>query len=157
LEPDVTATILLFEDDPDVSRLVTDLLREEGYAVYPTRSLGQAASLTGSVRFDLFLADSGAPTKELALRRLRHWCERAGGEVPVIAFTAHNIDRDEARAFGCADAIPKPFDLEDLLSRIGDCIGMRGANGSPGKECLPGPSSPHGTTPARATVARGET
>lgn len=134
----VTATILLFEDDSEICRLVTDLLREEGYDVYPARSLGQAARLTASVRFDLFLADSGAPTKEKALERFRHWCGHTGGEVPIIAFTAHDIDRDEARAAGCADAIPKPFDVDELLSRMAGCLREKRAIAV---ECASGPPS----------------
>ena len=174
--------ILLFEDDPNIRRLVTELLLEEGYDVYPAQSLAQAARIAASVRFDLFLADSDAPSRELALGRYRHWCDHASGAVPVIAFTAHNIDRDEARAVGCADAIPKPFDVDELLSRVEDCLGARratdagtgeasrqaphtlfdhgqytGTDGSLGEDGLPGPSSPHCATPARATVARGET
>lgn len=123
-------TILLFEDDPDVCRVVKDLLGDEGYDVIPVRSLGRAARIAESVRFDLVLADAGAPTKGLALQRLGHWCERAGGAVPVIAFTAHPIDREEARAMGCADAIPKPFDVDDLLSRIARCLREKRATGA---------------------------
>lgn len=115
-------TILLFEDDPDIHRLVMDLLAETGYEVYPARSLAHSARIAASVRFDLFLADSDTPSRELALGRYRHWCEHTGGVVPVIAFTAHNIDRDEARAVGCADAIPKPFDVDELLSRVEACL-----------------------------------
>ncbi len=122
-------TILLFEDDPDIRRLVIDLLGEEGYDVYPVFSLGQAARIAQSVRFDLFLADSDVPVKEVAMERLRLWCEHTDGQVPVIAFTAHNISREEARSLGCADAVPKPFDVDELLSRIEGCVRKRRVTG----------------------------
>ena len=178
----MTASILLFEDDPDIHRLVMDVLSETGYEVYPARSLAHAARMGATMRFDLFLADSGAPTKELALQRLRQWCEHTGGVVPVIAFTAHNIDRDEARAVGCADAIPKPFDVDELLSRVEAFLSARsatdagtggasrqaphrlldhgqytGTNIPPGEGGTGKPSSPYCPVPDRAMVARGET
>ncbi len=174
--------ILLFEDDPNIRRLVTELLLEEGYDVYPAQSLAQAARIAASVRFDLFLADSDAPSRELALGRYRHWCDHTSGAVPVIAFTAHNIDRDEARAVGCADAIPKPFDLDELLSRVEAFLSARSATDAgtggasrqaphtmldhgqytgtiipPGEDGTGKPSSLYCPVPDRAMVARGET
>ena len=46
------------------------------------------------------------------------------GTIPIVAMTANTFqeDRDQARAAGMTDFLPKPFDVEQLLTTIINCL-----------------------------------
>ena len=110
--------ILLFEENRDIRDLVTFLLEERGYEVVSTDSLVEGEEELVCRRVDLFLADTTEPTKERAMDVFHQVCSVAGDEVPIVIFTAHPVVRQEAQEAGCADAIQKPFDIDELIQRI---------------------------------------
>ena len=114
----MSATILLYEDDPDIRELVTALLKEEGYSVVDVHTLDQGEEAVQCSRADLFLADTTEATKARAMEMLERLCGSLGREIPIVIFTAHNIVTDEAREAGCADVVEKPFDIDELLRRV---------------------------------------
>ena len=112
------STILLYEANQDIRQLVSGLLEEEGYVVVATDSLKQGEAVCHTV--DLFLADCDEKCKEEAMAVFRRVCGAAGGEVPIVIFTANRIVEREAQDAGCADVVRKPFDIDDLLRRIAE-------------------------------------
>ena len=113
-------TILLFEDDPTIRALVSELLAEEGYGVLHAGSLREAEGMLGRGGVGLVLADSGEATGEAALAAYRRFCGSIGGRAPTIVFTAHRLTEEETRGLGCAAVLPKPFDIDRLLGLIGE-------------------------------------
>ncbi|HEU4408689.1 MAG TPA: ATP-binding protein [Polyangiaceae bacterium] len=77
--------------------------------------------LAARERPDLILMDLSLPGLDgyEATRRLK--ADRALGDVPVIALTAHAAREDErrARAAGCAAFLTKPIDRDTLVATIG--------------------------------------
>lgn len=114
----MSATILFYENDPDIRTIVTGLLEEQGYTVIGTDSLHEGEAEIVCRKVDLFLADSSERTKEQAMEVFRRVCSAAERNIPVIIFTAHLLAKDEAQAAGCADVIQKPFDIDELLRQI---------------------------------------
>ena len=114
------ATILFYEDDPGIREIVTTVLEEQGYSVISTDSLQEGEAEMVCRKVDLFLADSREKTKERALEAYRQICGVAERDIPIVIFTAHNVVKDEADEAGCADVIQKPFDIDELLQRIGE-------------------------------------
>ncbi len=112
------ATILLYEANPDIRELVTDLLEAAGYQVVGTDSLSEGEAIRHTV--DLFLADCDEKSKESAMEVFRRVCGMVGREVPIVIFTANRIVRQEAEEAGCADVIQKPFAVDDLLQQIAE-------------------------------------
>ncbi len=110
------ATILLYEANPDIRRLVTGVLEEGGYVVMSTDSLKQGEAVCHTV--DLFLADCDERSKETAMEVFRRVCGAAGREVPIVIFTANRIVKHEAEDAGCADVVQKPFDIDEMLRQI---------------------------------------
>lgn len=121
----MSSTILFYENDPDIRKIVTGLLEEQGYAVIGTESLQEGEAEIVCHQVDLFLADSSERTKERAMEVFRRVCGAAERDIPVIIFTAHMLTRDEAQAAGCADVIQKPFDIDELLRQIEENLGQR--------------------------------
>src|SRR4051794_33693005 len=110
--------LLLVEDDPDLSQMLTELLGEEGYAVTAVRD-GQAGLHRGLVDdWDLLVVDRGLPGIEGVdlVTRLRSQGLRA----PVLFLTARGTvaDRVEGLDAGAQDYVVKPFDVEEVLARL---------------------------------------
>src|SRR3712207_4561358 len=110
--------ILFVEDEEKVAQMVTQVLREEGYAgetVGDGRS-GFARALDGS--FDLLIIDWMLPDRSgiQIVRGLR----AAEVGVPVLMLTARGQveDRVEGLDAGANDYLPKPFALAELLARV---------------------------------------
>lgn len=110
--------VLVVEDDPQLSSLLADVLRDEGYAV-TTAPDGHTGLHLGLTReFDLMVVDRGLPAIEGVdlIARLRS----RGVTVPAVVLTARGAvaDRVEGLDAGAADYLVKPFEIDELLARM---------------------------------------
>lgn len=110
-------TVLVVEDDRDVSQLIALQLRQEGYKVIPAERGEDALRLARSEEIDLITLDIMLPdtTGLEVLRRLKADPETA--DIPVIIVSVLQPDVDESQ-LGAADHITKPFALERLMGSI---------------------------------------
>lgn len=110
------AQVLVFDDEPQMRRLLQSGFRREGYTV-DTVSDGQTALERLARRgFDLFLLGAGAPGRgdSDVLARVREW-----SELPVIVLAVCGSVEDKVawlRA-GADDVVEKPFAIEELTAR----------------------------------------
>jgi DNA-binding response OmpR family regulator len=110
-------TILLIEDDPDVTRLAAAYLEREGYRVAVERD-GTAGLLSCERnRPDLVVLDWMLPGSSGidVLRRLRR-----ASDVPVLFLTARSEEGDRILALelGADDYLTKPFSPRELVARV---------------------------------------
>jgi two-component system OmpR family response regulator len=109
--------VLIIEDEEKMARMLTRVLREEGYAVETAgdgrTGLGRALDDT----FDLLIIDWMLPERSgvQVVRGLR----AAEVHTPVLMLTARGQveDRVEGLDAGADDYLPKPFALPELLAR----------------------------------------
>ena len=114
-----TARILVVDDVPENVRLLEAVLDAHGYDVVAATSGDAALALAVSARPDLVLLDVMMPPPDgLAVcRQLRRQEETA--VLPVIMLTAsEGSEKTTAIAAGADDFIPKPFNRDELLTRI---------------------------------------
>ncbi len=110
--------ILIVEDDNGISDFVNAELTHEGYTTCTAFNGREALEKFESEKPDLLLLDVMLP--ELSglevLRRIRK-----ESNVPVIVVTARGetYDRVNGLNAGADDYIPKPFEIEELLARMG--------------------------------------
>ena len=108
--------LLLLEDDVDLGQAVADHMVAAGHPVHWCRHLAQArcAAPPGMALLDLHLPDGDG------LDLLRDW-RAAGHGWPVIVLTARDQIRDRILGLqaGADDYLVKPFDLDELLARVG--------------------------------------
>lgn len=113
--PGSLATVLLYEHHPTMRQLIRDVLEDDGYGVISVPTLEDAREIAADSTVGLFLADPLEMLRERALEQYRWCCGGTDRRVPVIILTGHDINEAEAREIGCAEVLPKPFDIDDLL------------------------------------------
>lgn len=113
--------ILIVDDEPDVTELVSYKLKREGYEVAvindPLLIMGTAREYNP----DLFLLDIMMPELDgLKICRMIRADNKLSG-VPIIFLTARGEVEDRIRGLesGADDYISKPFDTKELALRIG--------------------------------------
>ena len=114
----MTASILLLEDDLQLSDTVKQFLELKGYEVHCAYDGQQAQDIAYEKRIDLMLLDVKVPHLNgfEFLKGLR----AEGEEIPAIFITSLNAVEDVEKGFdvGCDDYIRKPFALKELLVRV---------------------------------------
>lgn len=126
--------ILIVEDDPGISDFIHLELEHEGFETEIAENGRVALEKFESFVPDLILLDIMLP--ELSglevLRRIRKT-----SSVPVIVLTARGETYDKVNGLnaGADDYIPKPFQIEELLARIGAVL-RRATPSSPAVEVL---------------------
>jgi adenylate cyclase len=116
---DAAARLLVVDDVPENVRLLQAVLEAQGYEVVTATDGDAALELAASAEPDLVLLDVMMPPPDgLAVcRRLREQPDTA--VLPVIMLTAsEGSEKRTAIEAGADDFIPKPFDRDELLTRI---------------------------------------
>ena len=112
------ASILLLEDDQQLSDTVKQFLEYQGYEVLCAYDGLQAQDLAYEKQIDLMLLDVKVPQQDGFdfLQTLRD----DNVQTPAIFITSLNSVEDVTRGFdiGCDDYIRKPFALKELLARM---------------------------------------
>ena len=113
----MATTILLIEDDRNISELLQLYLEKEGYSVSTAYDGRQGLDVFHSVQPDLILLDVMMPV-------MNGWdtCRaiRAESHVPIIMLTAKSETDDKVLGLksGADDYITKPFEMREVLARI---------------------------------------
>jgi CheY-like chemotaxis protein len=109
--------VLVVEDTPDIRELLGEILSFEGYDVATANDGAEALNrLVDDHSFDLVLTDLMMP-KMHGLDLIAHLAKWVA-HPPVIAMSAFERFRDEARALGAAGFLPKPVDIDVLLREV---------------------------------------
>jgi len=109
-------TILVIEDDSDISNMICDLLGQNGYSVKSAYS-GTEALMMFDNKINLILLDLMLPglSGEIVLQEIRKH-----SNIPVIGLSAKSDKASTINLLksGADDYIVKPFNNDELLARI---------------------------------------
>jgi DNA-binding response OmpR family regulator len=155
------AITLVIEDDRSVAQTLNDGIGSEGFRVVHASSATQAKALLDQVKPDLIILDLMLPDADgLVL------CSdlKARTDAPIIVCSATNRKRDAILALklGADDFISKPFDVEELLTRI-EAVRRRAQRRMVPQQALPveglpaAASAPNGVLLANGSGERGPT
>lgn len=111
-------SILMVEDDLDISKLLTNYLSKYNIEVFSIASPLVAMEKLGIDKYDLVLLDLGLPDMDgLELAKL---IKREYSNLPIIVSTARVDVSDKVMAFdiGVDDYVSKPYDPRELVARI---------------------------------------
>ena len=117
--------ILLVDDQPQIRKVLSALLRREGYQVIEADGGAAAVALTASERPDVILMDLEMPFMDgwEAAQLIKSAPETA--DVRIIAISGHDVFRGDASLF--ASTIAKPIPPELLLAELERHTGDPGA------------------------------
>jgi two-component system OmpR family response regulator len=149
------AEILVVEDEPNLSFVVTAALRVAGFSVVEAATGQEALNHAGQGAVDLVLLDVMLPDIDgfEICRRLR----ASGSELPVIFLTARDATADRVRGLtiGGDDYLTKPFSVEEMVARV-QAVLRRSGKSSESERCCCGDicldDSSHIVTRAGETV-----
>ncbi|MDP1772199.1 MAG: sigma-54 dependent transcriptional regulator [Methylobacter sp.] len=108
--------ILVVDDEPDIRRLVCEILEDEGYQVATAENAGAARELKKSKAPDLILLDIWMPDTD-GITLLKEWVAEETLLCPVIMMSGHGSVEAavEATRLGAYDFLEKPLSLAKLL------------------------------------------
>jgi len=115
----MSGRVLLVEDDFSLRLGLSTSLRGRGYDVVAVGSAEEAQEAARTAPPDIVVLDWNLPG-ESGLALLERW-RATGVTVPVILLTARDAVPDRVRGLdsGADDYVVKPFDTDELVSRIG--------------------------------------
>jgi DNA-binding response OmpR family regulator len=123
--------LLLIEDSPRLSELVSAGLAAEGFSVDAFATSADATAVLKTTQYDLILLDLGLPDGD-GITLLDAWKRRASMTAPVLVITARDglDDRVTGLDAGADDYLVKPFAMKELVARCrallrrpGACLG----------------------------------
>ncbi|MEY3001752.1 MAG: hypothetical protein RLZZ428_127 [Pseudomonadota bacterium] len=110
--------ILLLEDDVILQEILEEFLIEKGYAIKSFFDGEKALNAIQKDHFDLLLLDINVPT--INGFELLAYLRQIGNQTPVVYLTSLSQIEYLKKGFalGADDYLKKPFDLEELNTRI---------------------------------------
>jgi DNA-binding response OmpR family regulator/cellulose synthase/poly-beta-1,6-N-acetylglucosamine synthase-like glycosyltransferase len=114
------ASILLVDDEVQIQKMVSVMLRRAGYDVTIATDGVEALARVTEATPDLIISDVMMPNMDgfELLRRLR--TDPATKAIPIIMLTAKGTSDDivSGLEWGADDYLPKPFEMKVLLARV---------------------------------------
>ncbi|PKM89199.1 DNA-binding response regulator [Candidatus Falkowbacteria bacterium HGW-Falkowbacteria-2] len=110
--------ILLVEDEPNLSRLITSLLTRAGFAVDAADDGERGSFLARTNNYDLVITDYIMPRLDgyNLIKEIRH----DGIATPILMLSVRQSTEDKVSVLniGADDYLPKPFAGEELVARV---------------------------------------
>lgn len=113
----LTKSILIIEDERDISRVLRDYLVKQGYAADTADSGVEGMRKLAETAYDFIILDIMLPDIDgiELCRRIRE-----SSQVPILILSARDSSTDKVLGlgFGADDYMTKPFSLSELVARI---------------------------------------
>lgn len=109
--------VLVVDDDENICQLIGLYLKKEGYATETATNGEEAIEMLKSRPFNIVVLDVMMPVMDgiEALKQIRTF-----SQIPIIMLTAKSeaIDKINGLDLGADDYVTKPFEAQELISRI---------------------------------------
>jgi two-component system nitrogen regulation response regulator NtrX len=114
-----TGYILVVDDEPEIRRLLQEILEDEHYSVQTAANAQQARTLFQGQRPELVLLDIWMPDTD-GITLLKEWSKNGALDAPVVMMSGHGTIETavEATRLGAYDFIEKPLSMGKLLVTI---------------------------------------
>jgi len=120
--------ILLVEDETNLRRILTDLLKSDGYMVESSGDGLEAQDMALSQAYDLIILDVMLPSRN-GFDICRH-LRKSGVNTPILMLTARSELNNKVQGLkaGGDDYLTKPFETPELQARV-EALLRRAASG----------------------------
>lgn len=127
-------SVVVVDDDRDVAEVVQTILLDEGFKVscLYTPSQNDVKAAIDRIEPDVVLLDGGHPAAYGPSWEIASWLAARSRPIPAVMLTAHRADREEAifdeseraKDAHMAAVIPKPFDIDRLVTVVRNAVGQ---------------------------------
>lgn len=111
------ATVLVIEDEPEISRFLSTLLETHDYKALFAGNAKEGLRIITLNKPDIIILDLGLPDISgfEVIKTVRGW-----STVPIIVLSARGQEQDKVNALelGADDYLTKPFGASELLARL---------------------------------------
>lgn len=121
---EATLKILVVDDEPDVSSLLSLLLKSKGYDVITAADGQEALEKARKEGPDLILLDVMLPKLDgYRVARMLKFDEKFS-HIPIVMLTAKIQEKDKkiGLEMGADDYVTKPFDTMNLMNRVKEIL-----------------------------------
>ena len=112
------ARVLLIDDDPDIRTVMSSLLVKHNYDVDTASSKEEVFKKLKAYTPSVILMDvllSGSDGREICKEIKSTDTLKA---IPIIMFSGHPSAADKISSYGADDFLPKPFNVDTLLTKL---------------------------------------
>jgi signal transduction histidine kinase len=114
----LTTTVLIIDDDPNLRKTLSDILRAKGYRTLSAKDGAEGLALIGANAVDLALIDLKLPDISGLEVTRRIKVEYPGIEAIILTGNASLDSAIKATNIGAFSYLQKPYDIEQLLLHI---------------------------------------
>jgi two-component system, OmpR family, response regulator len=128
------ANILLAEDDDNLGMLLNTYLKAKGFTVTLARDGKDALAKYKNDKYDFLILDVMMP--EMDGFTLAKEIRETDKKIPILFLTAKAMKEDKLQGFeiGADDYLTKPFQMEELVARIGAILNRSGVSSAENNE-----------------------
>jgi DNA-binding response OmpR family regulator len=127
--------VLVIDDEPTICELIADTLRESGYGVDTAPNGADALEQMRRHVPQAIVLDLMMPRLDAKGFVARMRLEPSFASIPILIVTAAYGAHDAAERLGARACLTKPFELDELVDRIGRLLdepGQQSAGNPPG-------------------------
>ncbi|UKT65270.1 response regulator transcription factor [Pedobacter mucosus] len=111
--------ICVLEDNDDIREIISFILEDEAYEVSTYASVKDFLNRQKNVQPDVFLLDVMLPDGNGLDVCNRLKSDSLTKNIPVVIMSANYKEKEVQNQCQAQDFIPKPFDVQDFISRVG--------------------------------------
>lgn len=123
-EADAHKLIVIVEDDPDVARIIEQVLSDFSFRTVWCRSAGDLLRRLRSLSPDLCIIDLGLPDMD-GLEVMQRVRSQSACGIVILTGRAHVSDRVMGLELGADDYVLKPFEPRELVARVRSILRRR--------------------------------
>ncbi|MBI1938974.1 MAG: response regulator [Ignavibacteriales bacterium] len=122
--------ILIVDDDKDMSKIISTILKQEGYRIFKASSGEEAITQICSKNYNLIILDYKLPNKNgiEVLEEIRNM--DLSINVIMISAYGNNFIKSKAKEFGVHQFLDKPFNLNKLLNAVKNTLSKNSSEAS---------------------------
>lgn len=110
--------IMIVDDDPQVTTLLKKYLSAKNFEVLAINESSKALSTARLITPDLFILDLMMPPPDGFALCTQLRADPKFAQTPILIITAMDISNSKATAFGANDYLAKPFNLDEVVTRV---------------------------------------
>ena len=130
---ETSKTIAIVEDDPDVAKIIEQVLGDFGFRTVWCRSASDLLRRLRTLSPDLCIIDLGLPDMDGIEAMQRVKVQSACG-ILILTGRAHVSDRVMGLELGADDYMLKPFEPRELVARVRSIVRRRESSEAPARQ-----------------------